>query len=336
MLALQVATPSARELEFLAALAKDTDTLGVVKPYKVASNNTTEALDKFLVEHIIEELQVAHTVVECVLNAVFDKLLSQRHIVLQVVERHLGLNHPELCQVAGSIGVLGTEGGTKGVNLTKRESTQLTLQLTRHGQCSLASKEVLRVINLTVLALGHIVQVESCNIEHSTCALAVRSGNQRGVPIVEALVVEELMNCVCHSVADTEHSTKGVGAGAEIGNLAEELHRVTLLLQGVVAICLTVNLNLFCLHLHGLTRAYRLNKRTLHAKASTCGNLLQESLVGSCHIHNYLNVVNGRAVIEGDERHILVAAFCAHPTLHNNLLTLGLGGEQINDSYCHK
>ena len=44
-------------------------------------------------------------------------VLCTLHVIVDITEGHLGLNHPELGQVPGSEGVLGTEGGAKSVDV---------------------------------------------------------------------------------------------------------------------------------------------------------------------------------------------------------------------------
>jgi hypothetical protein len=83
------------------------------------------------------------------------------HIVVKVGKCYFGLYHPELCCVTGGIGVLCTEGRTKGVDITKRHSIGFTLKLTGNGEVCTLTEEVLRKINLTVLGFGKIFKVKS-------------------------------------------------------------------------------------------------------------------------------------------------------------------------------
>ena len=57
-----------------------------------------------------------------------------QYLIGEVDERHLGLYHPELSQVAWSVGVFGTEGGAEGVDGTQGSGTELTLELSAHGE----------------------------------------------------------------------------------------------------------------------------------------------------------------------------------------------------------
>ena len=52
-----------------------------------------------------------------------------------------------------------------------------------------------------------------------------------------------------HVVTDAEHGTKCIGTRTQVGYLAQELHGVTLLLQGITVIAGAKHLNLACLNL---------------------------------------------------------------------------------------
>ena len=48
---------------------------------------------------------------------------------LQVAEGHLGLDHPELGQMAPGVAQLGAEGGAKGVDVGQSARVVLALQI---------------------------------------------------------------------------------------------------------------------------------------------------------------------------------------------------------------
>ncbi len=88
-----------------------------------------------------EELDVVAAVVEGILDAVFQEVLGQVHVLVDVDERHFRLDHPELRQVAGCVGVLGTECGSEGVDGPQGGGSKLTLELAADGQgCGLAEE----------------------------------------------------------------------------------------------------------------------------------------------------------------------------------------------------
>ena len=137
VLAGEVHTPAYGELKLVTvgdSLFEYLDTLGVRQTHKLFGHNRMEALQESLVYHLVEELEVVLAVLERPVDAVLDEVFLEVHQVGEVDERHLGLYHPELSQVAWSVGVFGTEGGTEGVDGTQGSGTELTLELSAHGE----------------------------------------------------------------------------------------------------------------------------------------------------------------------------------------------------------
>jgi hypothetical protein len=65
-------------------------------------------------------------------------------------------------------------------------------------------------------------------------AFAVASGDDRRVDVEEAALVVEAVDRHAQGVADAGDGAEGVGADAEVGELAEELERVGLGLDRIV------------------------------------------------------------------------------------------------------
>ena len=126
----QVTTPINREFELVAfsdSVFKNLDTLGIWQAYELAVDDTLQAVDKGFINHIVQELQIVGTIVERPFNAVLDKLLSDIHIVFDIVECHFRLNHPEFGQVTRCIRVFGTESRPKSIDIAQRSSAKFTL-----------------------------------------------------------------------------------------------------------------------------------------------------------------------------------------------------------------
>ena len=125
---------------------------------------------------------------------------------------------------------------------------------------------------------------------------------------------------------------KGVGAGAQVSYLAQELHGVPFLLQGIaVVVGFAVYDDIHSLDLHSLSGALRLDQMAFHADACTRGDALQ-GLLELCGVCNHLDIVYRRTVVQGNESHILVTALGAHPALHNDVganQLLHIVGEQV-------
>lgn len=77
-------------------------------------------------------------------------VLRALHVVREVAEGDLRLDHPELCQVAGGVGVLGAEGGAEGVDVGQRARVVLPLHLAGDREVRLLAEEVLRVVDAPV------------------------------------------------------------------------------------------------------------------------------------------------------------------------------------------
>ena len=318
----EVDAPADGELELVAfgdGLFEDADALGVGQADELGVDDGAEALDEARVDHLVEELEVVHAVVEGPADAVFDELLFEGGEAFEVVEGHLGLDHPELGQVAGRVAVFGAEGGAEGVDFAQRGGAELALELSADGQGGHLAEEVLAVVDRPVGEAGWVGEVEGGDLEHLAGALAVGGGDQRRVEVEEAALVEEGVDGVGHVVAHAHDGSEGVGAGAQVADFTEKLHGVALFLKGVgVGVGFAVDDDAFGLHLDGLARALALDECALDADTGTGGDALQLFLeLGG--VGHHLDVVDDGAVVEGDEGHILVAALGAHPAFDAEL-----------------
>ena len=149
-----------------------------------------------------------------------------------VVEGDLGLDHPELGEVARSVGVLGAESRAEGVDAAQGLAVGLDVELARDGEGGGLAEEVLGVVDRTA-GLGEGLEVEGRDLEHLARALGVGGGDEGRVDVVEAALLEELVDGEGHAVADPGHRAEGIGPGPEVGDLAEELEGVGLLLEGI-------------------------------------------------------------------------------------------------------
>ena len=142
----QVATPRYGELKLLTfchSSFKQCNTFCVSETHKFSVNYRTKTLKQRIVDHLVEEFEIFHAVIECPTHAILDEVFFQIHQSLEIHESNFWLNHPELCQVARSVGVFSTEGWTKSVDGTQSGRTQLTFELTRHSETSRFSKEII-------------------------------------------------------------------------------------------------------------------------------------------------------------------------------------------------
>merc|ERR1740130_1637314 len=117
---------------------------------------------------------------EHVAEAVAQVALGAVHVLGQVAERNLRLDHPELGQVARRVGVLRAEGGAEGVDGAEGAREVLAVQLARDGKVAWLAEEVLCVIDLARgRLLQRLLEVERRDLEHLARTLAVGAGDER-------------------------------------------------------------------------------------------------------------------------------------------------------------
>ena len=327
--ALQVDAPLDGELKLVAAGLEYLDALGVGEAHEIVVQHKFEALDEALVEVLGEEVDVVAAVVEHIADAVLDKLLGQVHVVGDVVKGHLGLNHPELAQVALGIGVLGAESGAEGIYLADGGGAELALELAADGERGGLAEEVAAVVDGAVVGAGHVGEGQGGHLEHGSGSLAVARGDERGVEVVEALVLEEAVHGVGQGAADAQDGAEGIGARAQVGYLAQELERVAFLLQGIlVGIGGAVDLEGVGLYLDRLAAALRLHEPAGDVDRRAGGDAAQVVVAEAVHVEDYLQVADSAAVVERYKLYVFIAAAGAYPAAHIYLAPDGAGGEE--------
>ena len=274
-----------------------------------------------------KEFDIVAAIVESVAYAVFEEILGKIHVLVDVDKRHFRLDHPELCQMSGCVGVLGTESGTERIDGSKRCCAKLTLELTAHGKRGRLAEEIARVVNRALFGAWKLVEWQCGHLEHSASSLAVARRDKRGVEVIEPALLEIAVYGEGESGTHAQHSREGVGAGTEVRDLTQELQRVSLFLEGIaLGIGGAVKLHFAGLNLDGLPFALALHKQTVDTDCRTGGERL-ELLVGEgVHVEHDLDVAYRRTVVERHELHIFVTAVGTHPSFDTHLLAEKLGG----------
>ena len=80
--------------------------------------------------------------VKGIADAIFQEILSQIHILVDIDECHFRLNHPELCQVARGVGVFSAEGRAECVDGSEGGGSEFPFKLPRHCQCRWLAEEI--------------------------------------------------------------------------------------------------------------------------------------------------------------------------------------------------
>ena len=229
-------------------LVEHVDRLGVRNAEELAVENVPDRFQNGFVDAVVEELHVFRAFFQHVAEDAFQQALGQFHVAPEIAEGHLGLDHPELGQVARRVAVLGAEGGAERVGLAQPAGEDLGFELPADGQIRRAVEEIEREIDppsppsalpcvqpsrllADACLLRHVVQVERGHLEHRPGPFAIAGGDDRRVDVEEAALLEELVDRVAHAVPHAGHGAEGVRARPQVGDRAEELERVALLLQ---------------------------------------------------------------------------------------------------------
>ena len=219
--------------------------------------------------------------------------------------------------MAGRVAGLGAEGRAEGVHVAERHGEDLGVELARHGQGHRLAEEILGEVHLAFVGQGLRVGVQRGHAEHLARALAVAAGDQRGVHVQVAHVVEEAVDGLrCHR-AHPERALEQVRAGTQVLNCAQVLQRVALLLQRIVRRALADDGHAVGLQLKGLLHVRREHQRARHLDGRThadgTGRL---GIVGQLGLlQNDLKVAEVGAVVQLDEGEGLGLAHGAHPAV---------------------
>src|SRR3546814_21142736 len=90
---------------------------------------------------------------------VLEELLGHARVLGQVREGDLRLDHPELGQAAGGVGVLGAEGRAEGVDLAQGQAVGLAVQLARYGEEGFLDEEFALEVHVALAlarTVGHV------------------------------------------------------------------------------------------------------------------------------------------------------------------------------------
>ena len=320
MLTLKVGTPINREFELMSRLLKDFHALSISESHKFCVYNRFESFNKVLIIHFCKEFNIIGSMLESIAYAIFDEILCQLHIVVDVVERNLRLNHPELRQVARSVGILGAERRSERIDCAESRCSKLALKLSGNSKAGRLSEEILRIVHLALFVLRDVVEVKRCHLKHRAGTLAVARCDERRVEIEETTVVEEFVDCISQRVAYAEHRAESVCARTQMSLLAQEFESVSFFLQRIsLRIGSAVDFKRFRLHLGSLTLALRLHEFAFYVDARTSCDGFQILIGEFLHIEDNLKVLYCRAVVESHKLHMLVAAARAHPAFHTNV-----------------
>ena len=330
----QVDAPVYGELELMSlryGFFQNLDTFRIRQTNEAFFQNTLQTFYQALVKHIVQELHVIGAVIQSPLYAELDEFFRQVHVIGNVVERDFRLNHPELRQVTGSIGVFGAERRSERIDSAQCRSGELTFQLAGNRQAGLFAEEIVIVDNGTVFIFLQIIQVHRSNLEHLSGAFTVRTRNDRRMEIEEPFLMEELMNGDSHIVTNAEHSAERIRTRTQMGYLTKELHRVSLFLQRICIVASSQHFDFTSLDFGFLTGAYRFRQHAVHAQTSACGNIFQHLLIEVRQIHHNLHIIYCRTVVQRDKINLLTTSAGTNPAFHVDHSAKILALQQVNN-----
>ena len=225
---LKVGPPGNREFKLLAGVCQYLNCLGVAKSLELTLCNGLQALHDRVVDPLVEELHVFFTIGEHIGDDPLQESLGQIHVVSQLEECRLGLDHPELGQMPRGVGVFRTERGAERVNFAQCRGVDFAFQLTRHGQVRGTIEKVLREVDRSLGIAGNIGRVERGDAEHLARPFAIARRDDGRVDVEKAVFLEKIVDRTTDAIANTHHGPERIGARTQMGPLAELFHRVTL------------------------------------------------------------------------------------------------------------
>ena len=252
MLGLQIAAPVYFILEFVVMLLQNIDRFGIGNVAEVGIHDMLQPFDQAFVDELIEKGHFIGRLLQDIADDVFEHILRQFHVILQIREGDLGLDHPEFSRVSGRVGFLRAESGTECINIPESHGVGLHIQLAADGQVGHLAEEITAVIHLAVFCHGDVLQGHRGDLEHLTGAFRVASRNNGGMYVDKASLLEELMDGEGDQGTDPEYRGKGIGPDAQMGDRAQILKAVALFLQGIVGRGSALDLDLLSLHFKGL------------------------------------------------------------------------------------
>ena len=336
MLAGQVDTPRHGILKLLSGFdcfLKYANALGVGETHEILLEHSFETGDETLVYHLVEELEIVLAVVEGPFHTILDEVFLQIHQSLLLEESHFGLYHPKLGQMAGRVGVLGTECGAESIDGTKCRGTKFAFELSAHCERSGLAKEVVIILDVPFLVFLKVVEILCGHLKHLAGSLTVAGCDDGCVEIEEPMLVEIAVDGHSHVMANAEYGSKGVGAETQVGILAHIFEALPFLLHRIVTRAKTVDLYLFALDFGSLSSTLTLHQRAHNAQAGTGGDALEQVGIHQGGIDNYLYILDCRTVVESDEINGFTTAMGTHPSFHIDIFSK-IGADKSINNFC--
>ena len=200
--------------EIVAEVHRESLALERLDPVAVRDPRERLRDDLELLRVALEALQLLAAALEGAADEVDDEVLGELAEALEIEERDLGLDHPELGQVAPRLRLFGAEGRAEAVDLAERGRRRLEVELSG-----------LREVRLVA---------EVVRLEEGRRPLDGGSRQDRRVDPDELALVEEVRDRLLHLRADAQHGVLLRRAHPEVAQVHEEVDAVLLRRDRVV------------------------------------------------------------------------------------------------------
>ena len=167
--------------------------------------------------------------------------------------------------------------------------------------------------------LRRVFRVEGCDAEHLAGPLAIVGRDDRRVHVHKTSLLEETVHGVGNAAAHAEHGPESVGARTQVGNRAQVLESMALLLHWEVFIGRAVDDDLRSLNLPALTFARRGNHRSPHADTGTGALGFRSGKGRRAFVDNNLQALQAGTVVQSEKRDAFAAPHRAQPPLYEDL-----------------
>ena len=235
--------------------------------------------------------------------------------------------------MAWRVAVLGAEGGAEGVHVAEGQRHALAVELAGNGQAHGLGKEVLVKVHAAVRQARRVARIQCGDAEHLARTLAIAAGEDGGVYVDKAAVVEEAVDGLRRQRAHAEGALEEVGARPQMLYGAQVFQRVALFLQRIVAGALAKHGEGRGLEFKGLLHLRGGDDLALGFDGRAHADLFRHFVVvfQLVRLEDDLQVLKIAAVVELHEGKRLRFAHGAHPARHLYARARfdGRGGKQL-------
>ena len=216
MLCLQITSPGYLIFKFIIIFLKQFDCFCISNVCKLGFHYMFQTVNQSFIDKIVEELHFFRCIFHDIADHIFQHGLCKDHVIFQIRECDLRLDHPEFCCMTCCVGVLCTESRSECINVAECLCKGFAIELSTYGQVGLFSEEILAEIYAALLCFRDVVQIHSCYLKHFARTFAVTSGDQRSMHINEISLLEEFVDRISGQGTYTEHCLERIGSRTQM------------------------------------------------------------------------------------------------------------------------